>query len=108
MIAGVNPYGLVALATAASVPISYGILFTDVAPMAVVTGITLPPIMFIQYLGEAGGQSTFRIAWERFVDIEIGIAAAVLLGSWLWPIHARVQYFRNVSDTLDHITEYCK
>lgn len=42
------------------------------------------------------------------MDIEIGIAAAVLLGVWLWPIHARVQYFSAVSDTVNQITEYCE
>lgn len=37
MIAGANPYGLVVLCTVATIPISYGILFTRVAPMAIVT-----------------------------------------------------------------------
>ncbi|BEI85580.1 hypothetical protein CcaverHIS002_0509810 [Cutaneotrichosporon cavernicola] len=105
-IAHTNPYGLVVLCTAASVPISYGILFTEVAPMAIVTGITLPPIVFLQYLGLTQGKSQFHIAWERFVDIAIGIAAAVIIGMWLWPMHARVQYFSAVADTMDQITEY--
>ncbi|CAK9786611.1 hypothetical protein CC85DRAFT_191085 [Cutaneotrichosporon oleaginosum] len=107
-IAGANPYGLVVLCTAASVPIAYGILFTHVAPMAMVTGITLPPIVFLQYLGLTEGKSQIHIAWERFVEIVIGIAAAVIIGMWLWPIHARVQYFSAVADTMDQITEYCK
>ncbi|KAL1409882.1 hypothetical protein Q8F55_003881 [Vanrija albida] len=105
-IAGTNPYGLVALATACAVPISYGVLFSHVAPMAIVTGITLPPIMFIQYLGLSGGLSEFTLAWMRFVDIVIGIGAAIVIGSWLWPIHARVQYFGAVAQTMDQVTEY--
>ncbi|GMK54467.1 hypothetical protein CspeluHIS016_0110530 [Cutaneotrichosporon spelunceum] len=105
-IAGANAYGLVVLCTAASIPISYGILFMEVAPMAVVTGITLPPIVFLQYLGLTNGKSQFHIAWERFVEITIGIAAALIIGMWLWPMHARVQYFSAVADTMDQITEY--
>lgn len=42
------------------------------------------------------------------MEIVIGIAAAVLIGMWLWPIHARVQYFSSVADTMDQITEYCE
>lgn len=71
-------------------------------------GITLSPIVFLKYLDLAGGKSAFTIAWERFVDIAIGIAAAVFIGTWLWPIHARVQYFYAVADTMDQITEYCE
>lgn len=71
-------------------------------------GITLPPIVFLQYLGLTGGKTQFHIAWERFVEIVIGIAAAVVIGMWLWPIHARVQYFSAVADTMDQITEYCE
>jgi uncharacterized membrane protein YccC len=84
--------------------------FPDVLFVASLTlsGITLPPIIFIEYLNLNGGHSTFRLAWERFVDIVIGIAAAVIIGTWLWPIHARVQYFYAVADTMDQITEYCE
>lgn len=88
-------------------PISCGILFTRVQPMAIVTGITLPPIVFFKYLGLGGDKSQFDIAWVRFVMIVLGIAAAVIIGLWLWPIHARVQYFASVADTMDQITEYC-
>jgi uncharacterized membrane protein YccC len=71
-------------------------------------GVTLPPIVFLQYLGLTEGKTQFHIAWERFVEITIGIAAAVVIGMWLWPIHARVQYFSAVADTMDQITEYCE
>jgi hypothetical protein len=37
LIAGENPYGLVALSTACAVPISYCMLFTSVAPLGVIT-----------------------------------------------------------------------
>ncbi|KAK4684367.1 hypothetical protein P7C73_g5815, partial [Tremellales sp. Uapishka_1] len=101
-----NPYALVVLAVTCSVPISYGILFSARQPLAIVAGITLAPIMFLAYLGEASGKSAFTLAWYRFVEIIIGIAAAVLVGIWIWPIHARVRYFRAVSDVLDLCTDF--
>lgn len=68
----------------------------------------MPPVLFIRYLGQAYGHSDFRLAYDRFVDIVIGIVAAVLIGTWLWPIHARVRYFQAVADAVDQITEYCE
>jgi uncharacterized membrane protein YccC len=62
----------------------------------------------LNYLGLANGQSAFTLAWHRFVDIEIGIVAAVLVGTLIWPNHARVRYFHAVSSTLDRLTEYCE
>lgn len=38
----------------------------------------------------------------------IGTAAAVLVGTWIWPVHARVQYFRVAASMLTHLTEYCE
>jgi uncharacterized membrane protein YccC len=64
--------------------------------------------MFISYLGLANGQSDWELAWTRFVDIAIGIVGAVLVGSLIWPNHARVQYFRSVATTFDRASEYCK
>ncbi|KIR69149.1 hypothetical protein I314_00253 [Cryptococcus bacillisporus CA1873] len=106
VIAKKNAYGLVVLATACSVPISYNVLFASLPGLGVATGITLPPILFIPYLGLAEGQSDFYLAWNRFVDIMIGTAAAVLVGTWIWPVHARVQYFRAAARMLAHLTEY--
>ncbi|RSH85183.1 hypothetical protein EHS25_004990 [Saitozyma podzolica] len=106
LIAHDNPYALVTLATACSVPISYTILFTTFPGVGIVAGITLPPLLFLNYLGLANGQSAFTLAWHRFVDIEIGIVAAVLVGTLIWPNHARVRYFHAVSSTLDRLTEY--
>lgn len=106
LIAHRNPYGLVALGTFFAVPISYGVCFTHFAPMMIVYAITLAPLLFLEYLHLDEGQGIFELSWMRFVDIVIGIAAAILLGSWLWPIHARVQYFSAVGDAMDNITDY--
>jgi uncharacterized membrane protein YccC len=54
------------------------------------------------------GQSAFTLAWTRFIDITIGIVAAVAVGSLVWPNHARVRYFRGVSSTLEQTTSYCE
>ncbi|WVF67982.1 hypothetical protein IAT40_002744 [Kwoniella sp. CBS 6097] len=107
IIAHENPYALVTLATASSIPISWHILFNKTTPaLGVQTGITLPPLLFITYLGYANGQSDFELAWYRFTEIIIGTAAAVLFGTSVWPVHARVQYFRAVSGTMERITEF--
>ncbi|ODN99547.1 hypothetical protein L198_03391 [Cryptococcus wingfieldii CBS 7118] len=108
LIAGRNPYGLVVLATVCSIPISYNVLFASIPGLGTSTGITLPPILFIPYLGLSDGQSDWFLTWNRFVDIVIGVVAAVLVGTWFWPVHARVQYFRVVSRTLEGLIEYCK
>jgi hypothetical protein len=52
------------------------------------------------------GHDPFFLAWTRFIDITIGIVAAVLVGSLIWPDHARVRYFSAVHTTLQRLTEY--
>jgi uncharacterized membrane protein YccC len=68
----------------------------------------MPPIMFIRYLDLDRGQSNWQLAWSRFVDIALGIVAAVLVGTMVWPNHARVRYFRSMATALDQISEYCE
>lgn len=72
------------------------------------SGITLPPLLFLSYLGLDEGLSHFTLAWTRFVDIIIGIAAAVIVGTTIWPNHARVRYLLAVSDTMEKATDYCE
>ncbi|EIW69858.1 hypothetical protein TREMEDRAFT_73636 [Tremella mesenterica DSM 1558] len=105
-IAHTNPYGLVVLGTVCSLGISYGIVASIWPPMFTVMGITLPPLLFLRYLGLDNGQSDINLAWLRFVEIAIGIVAAVLVGTLIWPNHARVRYFMAVSGTFDRIIEY--
>lgn len=52
------------------------------------------------------GFDTIYFAYNRFINITIGIVAAVLVGTLIWPDHARVKYFSAVSITLDRLTEY--
>ena len=73
-----------------------------------VSGITLPPLLFLSYLNLDEGLSDFTLAWTRFVDIIIGIAAAVLIGTTIWPNHARVRYLLAVSNTMEKATDYCE
>ncbi|ORX41135.1 Fusaric acid resistance protein family-domain-containing protein [Kockovaella imperatae] len=101
-----RPWPMVVLLTACSVPLSYGILFSSIPQLPTVTAITLPPLVFIHFLGLDRDQSSFELAYTRFIDITIGIIAAILIGSLIWPNHARVRYFSDVSLTLDRITEY--
>lgn len=64
--------------------------------------------MFITYLDLDQGRSQFDLAWMRFTDIVIGIAAAVLVGTFVWPNHARVRFLHSVSGSLEKIIEYCE
>lgn len=50
LIAKTNPYGLVALITAADVPVTWIILKTAVQPLGVVINVTLGPITFAEYI----------------------------------------------------------
>ena len=50
LIAGTNPYGLVALITAADIPVTWIVLKTTVQPLGVVINVTLGPIMFAEYM----------------------------------------------------------
>ncbi|WVO17298.1 hypothetical protein L204_104990 [Cryptococcus depauperatus] len=106
LIAKQNPYALIVLATTCSVPISWNVLFASVPGFGVATGIALPPILFIPYLNLSNGETNFFLAWNRFVDIVIGVVAAILVGTWIWPVHARVQYFRSAAEILSRIAEY--
>lgn len=64
--------------------------------------------MFIKYLDQSTNESNFELAWTRFVNINIGILAAIIVGCLFWPNHARVRYFRAVSTVLERATEYCE
>jgi hypothetical protein len=68
----------------------------------------MPPLLFIQYLGLDEGDSEIKLAWTRFVDIVIGIIAAVIVGTTIWPNHARVRYLLSVSNTMEKATDYCE
>jgi uncharacterized membrane protein YccC len=72
------------------------------------SGITIPPVMFITHLNLNNGRSQFDLAWMRFTDIVIGIAAAVLIGTFVWPNHARVRFLHAVSGSLEKLIDYCK
>lgn len=50
LIARTNPYGLVALVTAADIPVTWIIFETTVQPLGVVINVTLGPIMFAEYI----------------------------------------------------------
>jgi hypothetical protein len=54
----------------------------------------------------ADGYGTFHLAWTRFADISIGIIAAVIVGLFVWPDHARVRYFSVISTVLQRLNEF--
>ncbi|TFK82012.1 hypothetical protein K466DRAFT_531014, partial [Polyporus arcularius HHB13444] len=95
-----NPYGLVALVTAFDVPITWIILKTSVAPLAVPASVTLPPIVFAQYINPDPTTSALKLAIVRAVMIAAGIVAALIVNSLLFPRHCRVLFLSDTSRTL--------
>ncbi|KAF9451224.1 hypothetical protein P691DRAFT_724576 [Macrolepiota fuliginosa MF-IS2] len=95
-----NAYVLVAMVTLAELPISWIIMNTTISPMGTVAAITLPPILFTPYFRPHEEVSTWRMALLRAALISLGIVAALLVNSLLFPRHCRVLFLNTVCRTL--------
>ncbi|KAI0747801.1 hypothetical protein C8Q80DRAFT_1168545 [Daedaleopsis nitida] len=95
-----NPYGLVAMVTAFDIPITWIILNTSVAPLAVPAAVTLPPIVFAQYINPDPTTSALKLSIVRAVMIAAGIVTALIVNSVLFPRHCRVLFLSDTSKTL--------
>ncbi|KAI0075450.1 hypothetical protein K474DRAFT_1646442 [Panus rudis PR-1116 ss-1] len=95
-----NPYGLVALVTLADIPITWWITQTTLGPMAVPASVTLPPIMFVQYVTPDMTVSVSRLALLRALMIGAGMIAALLMNSLVFPRHCRVIFLSDTGRTL--------
>lgn len=100
LICKTNPYGLVVLMMAAELPTSWVIMNTTFSPMGTVAAVTLPPILFTPYFHPDTENYTWRIALLRAALISIGIIAALLANSLLFPRHCRVLFLTRVCETL--------
>ncbi|OSD02763.1 hypothetical protein PYCCODRAFT_1389411 [Trametes coccinea BRFM310] len=100
IICGTNPYGIVAMVTAFDIPITWIILETSVTPLAVPASVTLPPILFAPYIHPDPTTTPLRLAVIRAVMIAVGIVAALLMNSLLFPRHCRVLFLSDASRTL--------
>ncbi|EGO29517.1 hypothetical protein SERLADRAFT_359518 [Serpula lacrymans var. lacrymans S7.9] len=95
-----NPYGLVAMVTAADIPITWIIIHSNIPSLGVVASVTLPPIVLSQYLSLATNISTLDLAVYRGAMIGIGIVAALLMNSLVFPRHSRVLFLNHTSRLL--------
>ncbi|KAJ9122833.1 hypothetical protein QFC24_003869 [Naganishia onofrii] len=105
IIARGTSYGLVAVATVASLPIAWIMLYSTYPGIGIVAGITLPPILFIPYLSHLPYSQVILIALWRAEQVALGIVAAFLINSFIFPYHARVRYFYVLATTLDRLAE---
>ncbi|KAK9893742.1 hypothetical protein P389DRAFT_107891 [Cystobasidium minutum MCA 4210] len=104
-IAGRNPYGLVAVMTFQAFFTNYLIIFRPrYQGIGIVGQLTVPAILFVPYLN-LEYSSVVKLAFLRAQDIEIGIVAALLLNTFLWPYHARVQLVTACAKATDKITK---
>ncbi|GAW05453.1 hypothetical protein LENED_007312 [Lentinula edodes] len=99
-----NPYALVALVTFAEIPISAAIMRTSFPSVGVVANITLPPILFSNYI-TGMDFATGELATIRGMMICAGIAGAVVVNGFVFPRHARVIFLDGISQILESLTK---
>ncbi|KAI0928180.1 hypothetical protein AcW2_004274 [Taiwanofungus camphoratus] len=100
LICKTNPFGLVILVTAADIPITWMITKTTLTPLAVPASVTLPPIVFAQYIMPDTTTSVLKLAIIRAVMIAIGIILALIMNGLVFPRHCRVLFLSHTSRTL--------
>jgi hypothetical protein len=72
LIARGTPYGLTAIATIASLPIAWIMLYSTYPGVGIVAGITLPPILFIPYLRHDSYSEVIIVALWRAEQVAVG------------------------------------
>ncbi|CAE6509045.1 unnamed protein product, partial [Rhizoctonia solani] len=102
-IAGTNPYGVVALVTAAEIFLTW-LVRSSTPGVGVVASVTIPPVLFIPYLN-IGHVSMLHLAGLRSLQISIGIIAAILINHILFPKHARVMFLSGMAKVLEDTRE---
>ncbi|KAJ1309455.1 hypothetical protein OPQ81_006231 [Rhizoctonia solani] len=102
-IAGTNPYGVVALITAAEIFLTW-LVRSSTPGVGVVASVTIPPVLFIPYL-DIGHASMLHLAGLRTLQISIGIIAAIVINHILFPKHARVMFLSGMAKVLEDTRE---
>jgi hypothetical protein len=100
-----KPIGLVAMVTLAEIPISRIIIHSSFPSLGVVAMVTLPPLIFNQYLHQDPNVSVFMLAFLRALTIGAGIIAAVLMNTFLFPRHCRPLFLQSASRTLGILSQ---
>lgn len=105
LIARQNPYGLVALVTVADLPITWLITQTNLGPLAVPCSVAIPPIAFAKYINPHSDTSVIKLALLRAGMISLGMVAALLMNSLVFPRHSRVYFLSDTSRTIGLLTD---
>ncbi|PFH47852.1 hypothetical protein AMATHDRAFT_151147 [Amanita thiersii Skay4041] len=95
-----NPYGLVVAAAAAEFPISWVIMKTRYAAFGSVASVTLPPILFLPYFRPGTSPVAWKLAVFRSAMNAVGIVAALMMNSLVFPRHCRVMFLNCACRTL--------
>ncbi|CAE7156745.1 unnamed protein product, partial [Rhizoctonia solani] len=102
-IAGTNPYGVVALVTAAEIFITWFVR-SSTPGVGIVTSITIPPILFIPYLG-IGQNSILHLTALRAFQISLGIIAAVFIDHLIFPKRVRFIFLSGMAKVVEDVRE---
>ncbi|KAI0317761.1 hypothetical protein OF83DRAFT_100961 [Amylostereum chailletii] len=105
LICHTNPYGLVAMVTFSDVPISWIVCLTSTPPIGLVAAIAIPPIVFAKYEDPALTTPIVMVAVYRGAMIAIGIVAALIVNTVLWPRHCRVMFLSQTSHSLGLLSQ---
>ncbi|KAL0071633.1 hypothetical protein AAF712_001490 [Marasmius tenuissimus] len=104
LIAHRNPYAIVVLVTLAEIPMSWIVTASSFPPLGIVANLTLPPIIFTDYL-VSDAPSVIKLAWLRALMISLGVIAALLLNSLLYPRLCRVLFLDSACQSVGLLTQ---
>ncbi|CAE6510233.1 unnamed protein product [Rhizoctonia solani] len=102
-IAGTNPYGVVALVTAAEIFITWFVR-SSTPGVGIVASVTIPPVLFIPYLN-IGHTSMLHLTALRALQISIGIVAAILIDHILFPKRVRALFLGGMAKVIEDVRE---
>ncbi|QRV99791.1 fusaric acid resistance-like protein [Ceratobasidium sp. AG-Ba] len=97
-----NPYGIVALVTAAEIMLTW-LVRSSTPGVGVVASVTIPPVLFQRYLG-LNDAPMIDVAALRGLQISIGIVAAIIVNHVLFPKHPRVLFLSGMAQVLDELS----
>ncbi|KAI0085393.1 hypothetical protein BDY19DRAFT_896736 [Irpex rosettiformis] len=105
LICKTNAYGLVALVTAFDIPITWLITQTSLTPFAVPASVALPTIVLARYISGPATGPVVILSLLRAAMISLGMIAALLMNSLVFPRHSRVYFLFDTSRTLGLLTD---
>ncbi|KIK67280.1 hypothetical protein GYMLUDRAFT_156220 [Collybiopsis luxurians FD-317 M1] len=98
-----NSFGLVIFMTLAEIPVSAIIMQTPFPSLGIVANITIPPILFTEYVtGEHISAGKLAAIWGLMICAGI---AAVLVNSFVFPRYSRVMFLNGMGQILGSLTE---